>query len=88
MEVVPTMKSESLSAVQRLVVERHDLGQRQYSLNKINAITAIEEVTHFSVNQIYLTVDYCRNFQICYYIILLTLWLCVYVGKLVQMTTL
>jgi len=34
MEVVPMLKSKSLSAVQRLVVERHDLGQRQYSLNE------------------------------------------------------
>ena len=40
----------------------------------------LERVTHFSVNQIYLTVDYCHNFRICYYRILLTLWLCVYVG--------
>jgi len=41
----------------------------------------LEKVTHFSVNQIYLTVDYCRNFRICYYRLLLTLWLYVYVGN-------
>ena len=70
------LKSESLSAVQRLVVERHDLGQIQSK----QMPSQLEKVTHFSVNQ-NLPVDYCRNFQIYYYRLLLTLWLCVYVGN-------